>query len=603
MDLFNELKRRNVIRVAVAYLIIGWLLAQVSTTLEAALILPAWFDTFIVTVMLIGFPIALIISWVYELTPEGIKKEKDIKSDKSITNETSKKLDYVTLAAAIVVAGIFAWQQFGVRTNENKADKGNNIEQNETIVPEQAEVLTTENLIPEINNKSIAVLPFTNMANNPESEPITVGLHDDLLTHISKISALKVISRTSVLRYKNTQKPIAEIAKELRVANILEGGVQRSGNQIRINVQLIDAATDEHIWAEIYDRELTINNIFKVQTEISTKIAAALKAQLTPEEQTSLARQDTNNLDAYEAYLAGRQLLLNRKSEELKQALKLFQKATELDPNYALAYVGQADALNLLNSYSDLPRKEMMAQVAPLITKALEINPLLAEAHTSKASFLALKQQYQAAEESYLYSISLNPNYATTYHWYGLLLTGSALNRPEEGLVILRKAALLDPLSPIIQLGVGMSLSNLGLRNQALLHYKKMSKLFPEYQGAPSLISGLFASEGDFVQSIYWQKKSISLASGNRYLYSVLAMGYLNIGDIAAAKSTLKEVENRFPNSATAKFTQGSIYLAEGNIEKWHQLNRQIYNEDSSYPIDYAFANYLNGNNQQSTSP
>ena len=238
MTLFTELKRRNVFRVAIAYLVIAWLLAQVSATLENALNMPAWFDTMVVSLLLIGFPIALFFSWVFEITPEGIKRESDISRDDSITHETSKKLNYVTIIAAVAVLGMFVWQQFGDSTQLQQVE----LLATESIEPVAVEPITVEpkeRIVEVMNKKSIAVLPFTNMANNPESEPITVGLHDDLLTHISKISALKVISRTSVLEYKDTTKKIKQIAEELGVANILEGGIQRAGNHIRINVQLI----------------------------------------------------------------------------------------------------------------------------------------------------------------------------------------------------------------------------------------------------------------------------------------------------------------------------------------------------------------------------
>lgn len=276
MRLINELKRRNVFRVAIAYLVIAWLLAQVSATLENALNMPAWFDTMVVSLLLIGFPVALFFSWVFELTPEGIKREKDIKRGDSITAETSKKLDYVTIVAAVAVLVIFLWQQFGAPTGDSRL-RGNDegvVEDSvmpNNVAPAQTGILLQEDDDSEINNKSIAVLPFSNIANDPENDPFTLGIHDDLLTHVSKISALKVISRTSVMEYKGTTKKIKQIAEELGVANILEGGVQRAGNQIRINVQLIDAQTDAHIWAEKYDRELTASNIFKIQSEISTK--------------------------------------------------------------------------------------------------------------------------------------------------------------------------------------------------------------------------------------------------------------------------------------------------------------------------------------------
>ncbi len=583
MSLFKELKRRNVIRVAAAYLIIGWLLAQISTTLEDALNLPPWFDTLVVTLMLIGFPIALIIAWIYELTPDGIKKEKDIQSDGSITSHTGKKLDYITIVAAIAVAGMFAWQQMSPKELDSLVrENGKIITEKNPIIPVQAGTSSSkpENPIETLpNNKSIAVLPFTNMANNPESEPITVGLHDDLLSHVSKISALKVISRTSVLRYKDTQKSIGEIAKELGVAHILEGGVQKSGNQIRINVQLIDAQTDEYIWAEIFDRELTANNIFKIQTEISKKIAEALKTQLLPHEQQSLMKQATDNLDAYSAYLAGRQRMLNRNSKDLKQALELFQKASDLDSNYALAYIGQADTISLLNEYSDLSLQEMFSRSEPLIAKALEIDPLLAEVHTSKAGFLHRKGKINEAEHSYKYSITLNPNYATTYHWYGRLLRNN-FGRYEEALILSRKAAELDPLSPVIQTNVGWSLERLGRNQDALAQFQRVIELAPKYSDSNEGIAGIYRLTGEFGQAINWQKKAIEIDKGNIRHRIKLVMIYLDLGDIDAAEVVFSQIKIHFPNNYNINMLQAFLYLAKDQLNEFFLEAKQLYQQD-----------------------
>jgi len=594
MSFFSELKRRNVKRVATAYLIVSWLVTQVANTLEETLNLPAWFDTLIVIVLLVGFPITLIVSWIYDFTPDGIKKDQGDKSNESNAKASSKKLNLIILVAAIGVVAMITWQIFNGKFAKSL------IFDNQEVVKENvindANDTSNQVKISEKNNKSIAVLPFDNVTNNPESEPITLGLHDDLLTHISKISALKVISRTSVLRYKNTLKSIAEIATELGVANILEGGVQRSGNQIRINVQLINAETDENIWAERFDSELTADNIFNVQTEISKKIAEALKAQLSDQEHNSLALQDTQNMQAYNAYLAGRQLLINRNSEELKQALKLFQKATELDANYALAYIAQADTLSLLMAYSDLSEENMFRLGEPLIEKALKLNPLMAEAYTSKASYLNDKGEFEKAEENFLYSIKLNPNYSTTYHWYGLMLREN-LNRPEEALALHRKAALLDPLSPVIQLSVAASLQQLGLHKQALLELHKVMEYAPDYQGAPGEIADIYSIKGDYTKSVYWNKKAIELDSGNINLYASLLKAYLNIGDIAAAKTVLNNMQNKFFDNLELKMLQSLIYFAESNIKKWSQTIKELYDSQSSdYDVStyYAFSLLIN---------
>jgi len=393
-----------------------------------------------------------------------------------------------------------------------------------------------------------------------------VGLHDDLLTHISKISALKVISRTSVLEYKDTTKKIKQIAKELGVANILEGGVQKSGNQIRINVQLINAQTDDHIWAEIFDRELTASNIFKVQTEISKKIAAALKAQLTKAESKSIATAPTNNLEAYTAYLAARQFIAKRDGDSIKQALVLFQKATQLDPNYALAYVGQASALILLRQYSDLSYNEMLKQGEPLIAKALELAPLLASAHTIKAVYLNQKQQYEEAEKTYRYALKLNPNDAQTYHHFGYMLRQD-LGRVEESLILQRKAAELDPLSNVILNNLGYALLWNGKSGEALNQFQSIHQLNPNYPGALDGLAWLNSLLGNYAQAVIYQNKSIALDSGYILGRFWLLLHYLNIGDPSAAKFELNKSKQTAAKHDSYPYQESLLDMLAGQYE------------------------------------
>ncbi len=525
---------------------------------------------FLLLISGIGFVVALIISWAYELTPEGIKKEADVVHDGSIANITVKKLDYITLAAAVLILILMLYQQFNQPiSNAESVDN----------------TLLESSLVIDNNIKqSIAVLPFTNMANNAENEPFTLGLHDDLLTHLSRISALKVISRTSVMEYKNTTKKIKDIAAELGVTSILEGGVQRSGDQIRLNVQLIDAKTDEHLWAEIYDRELSAKNIFKIQTEISLKIAQALKAQLTPAETNSIEAIPTDNLQAYDAYLAARQLLETRKSAELKQALGLFQRASELDHNYALAYVGEAIALRLLTIYGDLSEAEMFTQGEPLITKALALNPVLAEAHTIKASYLRDKGKYIEAESSFKLSLSLNPNYASTYQWYGLLLSDN-LGRHEEAIVLQRKAAELDPLSKVIMINLGYSLQADGQIQTALKHYQSVHELYPEYPLALTSLANTHIVLGNYVQAIISLEKAIALDPGNLRARANLSNAYLTIGDVTAANAQLKKSDKPNYQHRSYVFQKSLLELMQENHQAALQRLTAFLEEDPNNNI------------------
>ncbi len=599
MSLFAELKRRNVFKVAIAYVIVSWLILQVIGSIVPIIEAPEWVSKAILIFLLAGFPIALLFAWAFELTPEGIKKESEIDRDESITDQTRSKINLIIIGSLILIIGGFAYDKFF----------GTSI----TAKPEQTEVIASESADQEIpleiksetnklNDKSIAVLPFTNMSGTPDNESFTLGIHDDLLTHISKISALKVISRTSVLRYKTTEKPIPEIAKELGVKNILEGSVRTSGNQIRINVQLIDATTDEHLWAEIYDRKLTADNIFNIQTEISEKIAAALKAQLSPEELDTLSQKPTDNLEAYNAYLQGRQLLQNRKSSELKQALVLFQRATELDPNYALAYVNQAIALDLLNEYSDLPYSEYKSKTEPLISKALSINPLLSEAYASNGSFLMNENELDKAEKNFLRAIELNPNYVSSYHWYGRLLR-NYLGRFKEALELHRKAAVLDPLSPVIQLNVAWSLNSLGQHEEAIEQFKLVNKLAPDYAASRSGLGVMYSIMGQLDLAVYWQLQAIKIDNGSAKLHLTLLNSYASLADIKNTTALYKKMHELYPDTDYTKNAKKVLDLFNRDYQQLYQISNQEFlqqRNEFSTQIALGYFSFMENNYKKS---
>ncbi len=336
MSLFAELKRRNVFRVTFAYGIIAWVLAQVADLAFDNFGSPEWVSKTVLFLLMLGLPLAIFFAWAFELTPEGIKKEADVDRTESITPQTGQKLNYVIIGVLVVAVGLLLSDKFQPTETD--------------VLDETFEVVETDT-----SRLSIAVLPFENRSDRSEDEYFAEGIHDDLLTSIANIGSMKVISRTSVMEYKGTTKKIPEIARELGVANILEGGVQRSGNQVRINVQLIDAETDEHLWAETYDRQLTAENLFVIQSEVSNAIAKALQATLSPDEQQRINNIPTQNLEAYEAYMLGRQSWVARTADSTAEAVIHFQRAVDLDPDYAPAWAGLADAYRHQVPYGELP--------------------------------------------------------------------------------------------------------------------------------------------------------------------------------------------------------------------------------------------------------
>jgi TolB-like protein/Flp pilus assembly protein TadD len=371
MSLFEELKRRNVFRVAVLYAVSAWLVLQVADVLAGLFGLPDWSLRFVGFILLLGFPLALIFSWVFELTPEGLVREAEVQRDDSITARTANKLDKAVIGLLVVAIGLFAADRFMGPRSEGVAGQG---AQPETV----SEPVEQPQQGAEPVDRSVAVLPFSTRSRNEDDVFFSEGVHDDLLTQLAKIGDLRVISRTSVMEYKNTTKRIPDIARELGVGAIVEGAVQRSGEMVRITAQLIDADSDEHLWADTFDRELTASTLFAIQTEIATQIATALKATLSPEVRDRLNRRLTDNLEALEAYQRAKRLLTLFETGTFGVATAELQTALQLDPGFAAAHalMGRAYLWNYWNFVAD---RNLLVQARAAIDRAREISPDLPE--------------------------------------------------------------------------------------------------------------------------------------------------------------------------------------------------------------------------------
>lgn len=444
--LFTELKRRNVFRVSIAYLIIAWLIVQVSDLVLDVISAPSWVMKTLLFILVLGFIVSVIISWAYEITADGIKREVDVDRDESIANLTAKKLDTITIVAVIALMGLIVWQQF-FSTGQHKipvTTTQSTVSQSVLNVNQDVKESAKTEMASDLSkaNNSIAVLPFVNRSSNEEDQYFVDGVHDDLLTKLAKIHNMKVISRTSVMEYRDTTKKIPQIAKELGVTNILEGGVQRSGDHIRINAQLIHAATDEHLWAETYDKELNVNNVFSIQSEIAIEIAKAMKATLTPEEKQQIEKPLTDNLIAWDAYIKG---LSNSSStmEAFEENRHYFKAAVELDPNFAVAHAWLAYIeMNMFwfNS-SDLTLRNQAWQSIQA-SRAIDDNTaelFVAEAAYYYFGFRDFKKALQSANKA----IAIAPNSIPAQDVKGFILR--RLGRYEESIKTLDDAASLNP--------------------------------------------------------------------------------------------------------------------------------------------------------------
>jgi TolB-like protein len=428
---FAELKRRNVYKVAIAYAVVAWLLMQVASQIFPFFEIPNWAVRLVVLLLVIGFPVAMILAWAFELTPEGIKRTEDVDESKSIARKTGRKLDFFIIAVLLVVIAILVFQ----RLHPN-------------ISPTVSSSL----------EKSIAVLPFDNLSRDPDNAYFSDGIQDEILTKLAGIGDLKVISRKSTAKYKSTPEDLKTVARELGVAAVLEGSVQRAGDKVRVNVQLLDARIDTHLWAKSYDRDL--KDVFAVESEVAQEIADTLRAKLSPSQSDALATAPTRDTEAYDLFLKGeyeqRQAESALDAELFDRAQTFYRQALARDPNFALAYARLA--------YSELYRhwfisnltSAELAKVKPNIDRALAIAPALPDAHLALALFYYWGyRDYDPALRELDRVIELQPSNANSRTY-----RASIYRRRSEwkrSLAESERAAELNPRDPQISFNIGVT--------------------------------------------------------------------------------------------------------------------------------------------------
>jgi len=388
--------------------------------------------------------------------------------------------------------------------------------------------------------KSIAVLPFENRSPDPNNAYFAEGIQDEILTRLSKIADLKVISRTSTQHYKSAPDNLPEIAKQLGVVHILEGSVQKSGDAVRVNVQLINAANDSHLWADTFDRKLT--DIFSVESDIATTIANTLQAKLTGAEHQLITAQPTSDLTAYELYLKGRSLWGKRGGDNLRQAISFYEQAIARDPNYALAYAGLADAYAILPAYTATAPRDALPKAKTAALKGLQLDDKLAEAHTALALLLLIGDLNMAGSISeFQRAIALNPNYATAHHWYG---NGplTALGRFDEAIAEGKRAIELDPLSPVINADLGQNLYNARRYDEAIAQLRKTLEIDPTFYYTHFNLGIALQLKGDLPAAIAEYTKAQQLSDNSRIPVMIAAVKAQS-GDKDAAVRMLAELE------------------------------------------------------------
>ncbi len=520
---FGELKRRNVYKVAIAYGVVAWLLMQVASQIFPFFEIPNWAVRLVVLLLVIGFPVALILAWAFELTPEGLKRTEfaDELPKKSVR---SGAWIYVVVVAGAISVSLFFFGRY-------------------TATSKQSGLI-------EVPAKSIAVLPFENLSHDPDNTYFADGIQEEILTRLAKIAELKVISRTSTQHFKSSPDNLPQIAKQLGVTNILEGSVQKVADQVRVNVQLINATSDAHLWAESFDRKLT--DIFAVESDIATTIAETLQAKLTGSERTAIAKRPTANTEAYQLYLKGRFFWNKRTGADLRTAIEYFNQALGKDPSYALAYAGLADSYGLLHVYG---------AASP------------ADSHLERS----LKEFERA--------IQLNPNYATAHQWYsnGPLLAFGQFDRAiAEG----KRAVELDPLSLVINADLGQDYFIARRYDEAIAQLRKTIEMDPRFYLTHWDLGQVWQLKGQLNEAIAEYRKAVEL-NDDPFVLALLGQAYARAGQREEAQRILARLSGEAKSRYVHAYSFALMYLALGDKERAIDEMERAYRERAGGDVSW----------------
>jgi TolB-like protein len=441
LSLFNELKRRNVFRVGIAYVVVAWLVAQVLQLVFESFGTPGWAIKTVLVLLATGLPFSLFFAWAFEMTPEGLKRERDVDRSQSVTQHTAKKLNLMIFTVMALALAYFSYDKFVLSGGRETAAIQSAME--EAASAEQVEQLTPEAGLPAMD-KSIAVLPFVNMSSDEEQEYFSDGISEEILNSLAKVRELKVAGRTSSFAFKGQNQDLRKIGETLGVQNILEGSVRKSGDKIRITAQLIKVDDGFHLWSETYDRQM--DDIFAIQDEIATAILQELKAVLLDEANPIVAATRTD-LEVYDLYLLAKQRMYERTELTLQSAADLLDQAIASDPEYAPAYAQRGIATLLLSdtSYGKIPQAEANTQAKRYLDKALELNPELAEAWAGLGLYYnGPPPQADKGMPALEKALAINPNLIDAGNWLVLLYWFT--NQADESMVLLDDLTARDPL-------------------------------------------------------------------------------------------------------------------------------------------------------------
>jgi TolB-like protein/tetratricopeptide (TPR) repeat protein len=558
---FSELKRRNVYKVAVAYAVVAWLLVQIATQVFPFLEIPNWVVRLVIALVVIGFPIALVIAWAFEATPEGIKRTEVADAMPAMAGRSKSAWIYIVLIGAVVSIGLFFVGRYLGQRNAGP------------IAPTDATTMPA---------KSIAVLPFDNLSHDPDNAFFAEGVQDEILTRLAKVADLKVIARTSTQRFKSAPENLPDIAKQLGALNIVEGSVQKVNDQVRVNVQLINALTNAHLWAEIYDRKLT--DIFAVESDIAKTIADTLQAKLTGSEKHMIAKTPTWNPEAHELYLKGKFFWNKRTAADLRKSIEYFNQAIEKDPGYALAYAALAQSWKLLPAFNGGAPQECFPQAETAAKEALALDETSSDAHAALASLKGLNGfDYPGAIAEYERTLQLNPNDATARQWFAND-TLANVGQTEREIAEMKRAVELDPLSLIINSNLGVAYIHAASLDEAIAQLRKTIELDSTFYYAHYNLAEALELKGLIPEAMAEYQKTMSMTEDPVPL-GMLGRLYALHGQKDQALKILQRLRQNREQRYTAAYGLALIYVGLGDRNEALNWLEQGYREHDGFNI------------------
>ncbi|MDH5620559.1 MAG: tetratricopeptide repeat protein [Gammaproteobacteria bacterium] len=561
---FSELKRRNVYRVGIAYIVVAWLALQALDIVVPILRAPEWFSQLILILLVIGLPFALIFAWAFEMTPEGLKREKDVDRAESITHETGQTLNRIIIGVLAVAVTLLLIDKFFLGDANVEPATGVSMPASDAF-----EVTATQ-------SPSIAVLPFANMSADESSTYFSDGLADTLLHMLAQIREIRVAARTSSFQFRDQNTDIKAIANTLNVGTILEGSVQRAGNKVRVTAQLIEADTGFHLWSGNYDRDM--DDIFAIQDEIAKEVVAALKVSLLGETAEKLAQHQTDNVEAYTEYLLGINDQSQFSFESLSRAERHFREAVRLDPDYALAWARLGDTYLQIENTGAGSTDATLEAARNAASRALEINPDLAAALAVLGDAEARSGNEEVAEQLLLRAITLEPNDITAKRYYARALMYQL--RPDEAIAQLEQVLALDPLSGEAHNQLSVALMLLDRYEEAGEANKRIVEISPNSPVGYYREADLEYARGNWANAVVMAMRALREDPDDPELPMMIGDFYVAMemfGDAKGWYDRASEVDAQHPVSRAAPLTL--LMIQDTDTKAAAELARQLLDD------------------------